>query len=76
MKIKSLGSETAPFGALSITASTLDLEGDLYSSSFVKIEAPITISADCKISSAGASGIVLTKPGIAQVIFTSVITLK
>ena len=49
MTIKSLGSNAMPFGALSITASKLDLGGDVYSSSSIKIDSPITISSDMKM---------------------------
>ncbi|MBX9923012.1 MAG: filamentous hemagglutinin N-terminal domain-containing protein [Rhabdochlamydiaceae bacterium] len=62
MTIKSLGSTAMPFGALSITASMLDLGGDVYSSSSIKIDSPITISTSTKITSADAIGLTLTKP--------------
>ncbi|MBX9923011.1 MAG: filamentous hemagglutinin N-terminal domain-containing protein [Rhabdochlamydiaceae bacterium] len=62
LKIKSLGSEAMPFGSLSITASTIDLGGDMYSSSSIKIDSPITISTDSKIASADVNGLTLTKP--------------
>ncbi|MBX9923013.1 MAG: filamentous hemagglutinin N-terminal domain-containing protein [Rhabdochlamydiaceae bacterium] len=62
LNIKSLGSVDFPFGVLTVTASTLDLGGGVYSSSSIKIDSPITISADSTIASAGVNGLTLTKP--------------
>ena len=62
LTISSLGSSANPFGALNIKALSIALGGDLYSSSSIKIDSPITISKDTKINSAGVDGLILTKP--------------
>ena len=57
-----MGSEDIPFGSLNITALTLDLRGDVYASSAIKINPPITISANTTLNSLeGTGGITLLK---------------
>jgi hypothetical protein len=57
------GSESNPFGAISLQGSDLTLQGNLYSNTSIVIYPSITISADTVISSMdGYGGLALLKP--------------
>ena len=57
-----MSSETNFFGSVTVSASNLILEGDVYASSAIKITPPITISANTTLNSLeGTGGITLLK---------------